>query len=80
MDAAGIDPVLLRPIAERVSFKSAVLPGEEVVLQTKRIGVMGAEAVVLHHLLETPRGRAAEATTVRGLANGSGEALVSAWR
>jgi hypothetical protein len=56
------------------------LPGEEVVLQTKRIGVMGAEAVVLHHLLETPRGRAAEATTVRGLANGSGEALVSAWR
>ena len=41
MHGAGIDPVLLRPIAERVAFKSAVLPGEEVVVQTKRIGVIG---------------------------------------
>ena len=76
---AGIDPVLLRPIAERVSFKSAVLPGEEVVVQTKRVGVIGAEAVVLHHHLETERGPAAEATTVRGLAEGSSEALISVW-
>ncbi|KPK54493.1 MAG: hypothetical protein AMJ63_02990 [Myxococcales bacterium SG8_38_1] len=80
MHGAGIDPVLLRPIAERVAFKSAVLPGEEVVVQTKRIGVIGTEAVVLQHHLETVRGSAAEATTVRGLAQGSGEALMSAWR
>jgi acyl-CoA thioesterase FadM len=79
MQAAGIDPVLLRPIAERVAFKSAVLPGEEVVVQTRRIGVIGTEAVVLQHHLETARGPAAEATTVRGLAEGSGDALLSAW-
>lgn len=80
MHAAGIDPLLLRPIAERVAFKSAVLPGEEVVVRTKRIGIIGTEAVVLHHHLETERGTAAEATTVRGLVDGSGDALVSAWR
>lgn len=79
MHAAGIDPVLLVPIAERVAFKSAVLPGEEVFVRTKRIGVVGTEAVVLQHHLETARGPAAEATTVRGLAEGSGAALVSAW-
>jgi acyl-CoA thioesterase FadM len=80
MHAAGVDPVMLRPIAERVAFKNAVLPGEEVVVHTKRIGVIGADAVVLHHHLETERGPAAEATTVRGLADGSGDALLSAWR
>jgi acyl-CoA thioesterase FadM len=79
MHAAGIDPVLLRPIAERVAFKSAVLPGEEVVVQTKRVGIIGTEAVVLEHHLETARGPAAEATTIRGLAEGSGQALISAW-
>jgi acyl-CoA thioesterase FadM len=79
MHHAGLDPVLLRPIAERVSFKSAVLPGEEVVVQTKRVGVIGTDAVVLKHHLETERGPAAEATTVRGLTEGSGEMLVSAW-
>jgi len=80
MHAAGLDPLLLRPIAERVAYKSAVLPGEEVLVRTKRIGVIGTEAVVLQHHMETARGPAAEATTVRGLAEGSGEALVAAWR
>ena len=79
MHDAGIDPVLLRPIAERVSFKSAVLPGEEVFVKTKRVGVIGSDAVVLNHRLDTERGPAAEATTVRGLNQGSGQALVSAW-
>ena len=79
MQVAGIDPVLLRPIAERVDFKSAVLPGEEVVVQTKRVGVIGTEAVVLQHHLETARGPAAEATTIRGLAEGRGAALIAAW-
>lgn len=79
MHAAGIDPVLLRPIAEQVAFKSAVLPGEEVVVQTKRVGVMGADAVVLHHHLQTERGPAAEATTVRGLEEGGADTLIAAW-
>lgn len=79
MHAAGIDPVLLQPIAEQIAFKSAVLPGEEVVVQTKRVGVIGKDAVVLQHHLETERGPAAEATTVRGLGEGSADALIAAW-
>jgi acyl-CoA thioesterase FadM len=79
MYAAGLDPVLLQPIAERVTFRSAVLPGEEVFVQTKRIGVIGTDAVVLRHHLQTERGPAAEAVTVRGLAVGSGETLISLW-
>ena len=79
MRDAGLDPVLLRPIAERVTFRSAVLPGEEVVVNTKRVGVIRADAVVLQHDLHTERGPAAEALTVRGLAEGNGETLISLW-
>jgi acyl-CoA thioesterase FadM len=79
MDASGIDPVLLRPIAETVTYRSAVLPGEEVGVRTKRIGVLGSTAVVLQHSIETERGPAAEAITVRGLLDGSAEPLISAW-
>jgi len=79
MVASGLDPVLLRPIAEQVTFRSSVLPGERVTVRTKRVGVIGSEAVVLGHHLETERGPAADATSVRALAEGSGEALISAW-
>ena len=79
MIALGIDPVRLQPVAEQVTFRSAVLPGERVTLRTKRIGVVGTDAVVLQHHLETERGPAAEATSVRALAEGRGEALIAAW-
>jgi acyl-CoA thioesterase FadM len=79
MHSAGLDPVLLRPIAGQVTFRNAVLPGEEVVVRTKRVGMLGEDGVVLEHQLETARGVAAEATTVRGLQEGSVDALVSAW-
>ena len=79
MDAAGIDPVLLRPIAETVTYRSAVLPGEEVEVRTERVGVLGSTAVVLRHSIETGRGPAAEAVTVRGLLDGSAEPLIAAW-
>ena len=79
MRAAGLDPLLLRPLAETVTYRSAVLPGEEVLVQTKRIGVIGSDAVVLQHSIETERGRAAEAVTVRGLADGSAQPLIAAW-
>lgn len=79
MSAAGLDPLLLRPLAETVTYRSAVLPGEEVLVQTKRIGVIGSDAVVLQHSIETEKGRAAEAVTVRGLADGSAQPLIAAW-
>ena len=79
MLTAGLDPVLLRPVAEQVTFRSAVLPGERVTVRTKRVGVIGTDAVVLRHHLETERGPAADAISVRALAEGSSEALISAW-
>jgi acyl-CoA thioesterase FadM len=79
MVVAGLDPVLLRPIAETVTYRSAVLPGEEVLVETKRIGVIASDAVVLRHQLSTERGPAAEAVTVRGLVGGNADPLVDAW-
>jgi acyl-CoA thioesterase FadM len=79
MNAAGLDPVLLRPIAETVTFRSAVLPGETVDVTTRRIGIVGTAAVALQHELRTERGIAAEAVTVRGLEEGGDESLVSIW-
>ena len=79
MVEAGIDPVKLRPLAEQVYFRSAVLPGEEVTLQTRRAGVIGDDAVVLKHHLETVRGPAAEVTSIRALAEGNSGALIAAW-
>jgi acyl-CoA thioesterase FadM len=76
---AGLDPVLLRPIAERVRFRSSVLPGERVTVRTQRVGVIGRDAVVLKHHLETDRGAAADALSVRGLAGGDAQALIDAW-
>lgn len=79
MSTKGLDPVLLRPIAERVSFKSAVLPGEEVMVTTRRMGVIGGDAVVLEHELHTERGPAAEAVSIRGVEEGAGASLIAAW-
>lgn len=79
MHASGIDPVLLWPVAETVTYRSAVLPGEEVGVRTRRIGVLGSTAVVLQHSIETARGPAADAITVRGLLDQGAEPLISAW-
>jgi acyl-CoA thioesterase FadM len=79
MVAAGLDPVLLRPVAEQVTFRNAVLPGERVTVRTRRIGNVGDEAVVLRHHLGTARGTAAEATTIRGMAAASAAPLIAAW-
>jgi hypothetical protein len=79
MVAAGLEPILLRPIAEQVTFRLSILPGERVTVRTKRIGTIGTDAVVLMHHLETERGTAADATSVRSVAEGSSAALISAW-
>lgn len=79
MVEAGIEPTLLRPIAEQVTFRDSVLPGEQVTLRTKRVGTWAGNAVVLKHHLETDRGLAAEATSIRTLAAKSSDAIVSAW-
>lgn len=79
MVTGGLDPVLLRPVAEQVRYRSAVLPGETVEVRTARIGAVATDAVVLRHELSTARGIAAEAITVRALDDGDGEQLVALW-
>ena len=79
MADAGIDPVWLRPIAETVTYRSAVLPGEEVLVRTKRVGTVGSDAVVLKHEIVTERGPAADAVSVRALDEGSGADWVRTW-
>jgi len=79
MVEAGIEPSLLRPVAEQVTFRDSVLPGEQVTVHTERAGVLGRNAVVLKHRLETNRGPAAEATSIRSLAAEAGELLIAAW-
>ena len=49
MVASGVEPTRLRPIAEQVTFRLSVLPGEQVTVRTKRIGTIGTDAVVLMH-------------------------------
>lgn len=79
MVASGLDPVRLRPVAEQVVFRNAVLPGEQVTVRTRRLGVIGSDAVVLRHHVSTERGTAAEATCVRALAEGHSQSLIAAW-
>ncbi len=79
MRSAGLDPVRLVPLAERVTFRSAVLPGEEVDVRTRRIGAVGSTAVVLGHELQTSRGVVADAVTIRELADGRGDAFIALW-
>ena len=73
---AGIEPTLVRPVAERVDFRDSVLPGEVVRVRSRRIGVMN-DAVVLRQELLTDRGQAARATTIRRLVDGAD--LAGAW-
>ena len=79
MVASGLEPTQLRPIAELVTFRSSIMPGERVTVRSKRVGVIGSDTVVLKHHLETDRGPAADATSVRSLWDGNGAALISAW-
>ena len=79
MLSAGLDPVMLKPIAEQVIFRNSVLPGEVVEVRTERAGVVGRDAIVLRHQIETELGRAADAITIRSLAEGSTQTLIDAW-
>lgn len=77
--SAGIDETALTPVAEQVAFKDSVLPGERVIVYTERAGVLGSGAVVFKHTLQTDRGLAANATSVRRLAGDPRDNLSRAW-
>lgn len=79
LHAAGIDTTALTPVAEQVTFKDSVLPGERVRVHTERAGIAGPGTVAFKHTLETERGLAADATSIRRLGDDDGAAFLKVW-
>ncbi|MEM7135872.1 MAG: acyl-ACP thioesterase domain-containing protein [Myxococcota bacterium] len=75
----GVEPSRLRAVAEQVTFKDSVLPGEAVLVRTEQVGLYGDDAVVLKHRIETERGTAADATSIRRLADDRAGAWRELW-
>lgn len=69
LHAAGVDPQLLVPVAERVSFRVGATAGQAVEVSTRVVGRTSAGDAVLEHLVGG-EARFAEALTVRRLADG----------
>lgn len=81
MARAGLDPVALVPVAERVDYRSGVVAPEEVTVRTTVAGVTEQGDVVLDHVIEKGANTvAATARTVRRLADGGTDALLLALR
>lgn len=75
LHAAGLDPVALQPIAEEVRFRAGIEAPGAARIQTWLAGTT-PDAVVLGHRILRPDGElAAEATTVRTLADAGPRAL-----
>ena len=80
MAEAGLSPVVLQPVAERVKWRLGVQAPAEVTVRTRVAGVTAAGDVVCHHRIEVCSDVAALAWTVRRLAGGGCEALLHALR
>lgn len=81
MNGAGLDPVLLRPVAEQITFKQSVHGGETAVVKTSRRGRTTQGAVVFAHRIELENGDcSADAVTIRTLADGDPEQLSELWK
>lgn len=78
MTAAGLNPVALRPVAERVYFKAGVMAGDHVRIATKIVGRTAEGDAVLDHQLFRGDQLVANALTMRRLVDGSGDALLAA--
>lgn len=66
----GGDPQGLVPLAERVSWRTGVTAGDRVVVRSRRVGRAAGGAEVHHHAFLVGDRTCAEATTIRGRANG----------
>jgi acyl-CoA thioesterase FadM len=80
MKAAGLDPVALQPVAERMTFRYGAVADERVTVESQRLGVTeGGHPVVHHRILREDGTLGADGTTVRTLAGGDAAALVRAF-
>lgn len=76
---AGLDPVSLVPVGEEVLFKSGVVAGDAVRVETRAEGWTSAGAAILTHHIRVGDRACAVATTVRRLLGQEGpSALVAA--
>jgi len=66
MATAGLDPVTLRPIAERLTFLRGVGAGEQVRVVSRRLGAVG-DAVAIEHRIVRGDEVCVKAVTVRAL-------------
>lgn len=67
--AAGVDPQLLVPVAERLTFRVGAVAGQRVEVETRLLGRTTAGDAVLEHVVGG-EARFADAVTVRRLADG----------
>ena len=80
MREGGLDPVKLRPVAEQITFRQSVEPGQTVHVTTARQGYTRGGDIVLAHRFELDGGvAAAQATTVRSLSGGDPASLGALW-
>lgn len=80
MSEAGLAPVSLAPVAEKVTFRYGAVADERITVESRRLGVTGEGAVVVHHrILEEDGTLSADGITVRTLAGGDPGALVRAF-
>jgi acyl-CoA thioesterase FadM len=74
-----IVPLRMRPVAETVTFRAALVAGDRVRVETDRIGVSGDGIVLRHRIIRGDGVLCADATFVRSLVDEDVEALVDAF-
>jgi acyl-CoA thioesterase FadM len=77
---AGLDPVALRPVADRMTFRYGAVADEQVTVDTQRVGVTREGHLVAHHrVLKEDGTLGADGTTVRTVVGADPEALLRAF-
>jgi len=80
MAGTGVDPVDLVPVAESVTFRTAVNAGDRVEVRTRRVGRTEDGSLVLKHRLRgVDETRYADATSIRRLVGPADERLLRAF-
>ncbi len=80
MVQAGLDPIALQPVAERLTFRAGIRAPEEAVVEARRVGRTAAGDLVLaHRVLDAGGTPCADGTTVRRLAGADPAPLVAAF-
>lgn len=80
MHAAGLDPLRLTPVAEEALFRSGVIAGERVTIDTRVIGRAADGSAVLEHRMEAEGRPSARVVAIRRLAGDEGESALLALR